>query len=174
MENGLIHIYYGDGKGKTTAAIGLAVRFSHYCKNIVFCQFMKSEKSGELDSLMNLNIKIMRPNIPQGFTWNLNPQELAATKIGNDELFNKAVSLCRFKDKGLLVLDEIIGAFDKELIDRNNVINFLNEKPPLLEIVMTGRNPHNDILLKADYITNMQKIKHPFDNNIRARDGIEK
>lgn len=174
LENGLIHIYSGDGKGKTTAAIGVAVRFSNYCKNIIFCQFLKSEKSGELDALMSLNIQIIRPDIPQGFTWTLNDKERADVEKGNSDLFDKAVSLCKFNDRGLLVLDEIVGAFDKELIDRKKVINFLINKPPLLEIVMTGRNPHKDILERCDYITNMQKIKHPYDRNIRAREGIEK
>lgn len=173
MENGLIHIYCGDGKGKSTAAAGLAVRFAAYYENVVFCRFSKTSKSGELESLEKLGIKILQADIPAGFTWTLSAMELEEVKKGHDSLLDKVFL---FSESGpcLIVLDEIVGAYRKGLIDKKKTLKFLDGKPIGAEIVMTGRDPEPELIERADYVTEMKKIKHPMDRNIKSKKGIEK
>lgn len=175
MEKGLIHIYLGDGKGKTTAAVGLAARFAAYNNNIIFCRFMKTSESGEIESLRRLGVRILSPeNSPKGFSWTLSEEELSQVKIACDRLLERATDLCRQSEAGLLILDEVIGAVHKGLAEEKPLLDLLDTKPPLWEIVMTGRNPTGELLKRADYVTKMEKIKHPFDIGVKSRKGIEK
>ncbi len=90
----------------------------------------------------------------------------------HNEMFRHAVSLCT-SDKCLLVMDELIGTYDMNLIDREMVLAYLQHKPKNLEIVMTGRNPAEELLEIADYVSEIKKVKHPMDQGIVAREGIE-
>lgn len=175
MEKGLTHVYCGDGKGKTTAAVGLAARFAAYNNNIIFCRFMKTAESGELESLKNLGVQVLSPeDSPKGFSWTLSAEELSLVKIANDRLLQMAIDICRQSETGLLILDEIVGAVHKKLAEEKKLLDFLDDRPPLWEIVMTGRNPTGELLKRADYVTKMEKIKHPFDTGVESRVGIEK
>ncbi len=172
---GLIHIYHGQGKGKTTAAVGLCVRALGRDKKVLFVQFMKSWDSGELHILTELPyIQIMRSKPSNKFSFQMNEQERAECRINNDQFLEKVVQVVQTEQPDLLVLDELIGTYDKNLIDRTKVLELLRNKPHGLEIVMTGRNPHEELLAMADYVTEMLKQKHPFDQGIVAREGIEK
>ncbi len=173
-DKGLIHIYCGENKGKTTACVGLSVRAFGSGFKVIFSQFLKTAPSGELKSLEQLGIKTYRITKPKGFTWEMNEAELAELKEEHNKLFKEVTSLIKGDgDKTLLVLDEMIGAYTGNHIDRELVLDFLKNKPKNLEVVMTGRNPSDELVEIADYITEMKKIKHPMDQGVNARKGIE-
>lgn len=173
-KQGLTHIYCGDGKGKTTAAIGLSVRALGRDYRVIFLQFLKWQETGEISALQNFkNLTIVRgENLVHKFTWNMTDEEKQQLIQTHNEMFRHAISLCT-SDRCLLVMDELVGTYDMNLIDRNMVLDFLQHKPENLEIVMTGRNPAEELLNIADYVSEIKKIKHPMDQGIIAREGIE-
>ncbi len=173
-EKGLIHIYCGENKGKTTASVGLAVRSFGRGFNVIFSQFLKTSPSGEIKSFEKLGIEVHRITKPKGFTWEMNEEELQLLKEEHNKLFKKVTSLINSDgDNTILVCDELVGAYVGGHIDKSMVMEFLNNKPKNLEVVLTGRNPSQELLEIADYVTEMKKIKHPIDNGVDARKGIE-
>ena len=177
MEKGLIHIYCGDGKGKTTAAMGLAIRAAGREKKVFITQFLKSGKSGELVSLEKLKEYItFLPGRPVNkFVWNMNDEEksLSHYNIGDTARFKEIKDIIKNEDYDLLILDEIIATINNGFIELNEVIEFLKNKPETLEVVMTGRDPKEELIELANYVTEMQCIKHPFKEGIPSRVGIE-
>lgn len=170
MNKGLIHIYSGEGKGKTTATIGLAVRASGANLKVVFVKFLKETYSNEDKSLKLLpNIEIINDFNSTKFTFEMTEEELNTAKDTHTKSLLKAIN----SSADLIVLDEIISVYNLNLIDKEVLIDFLKNKPPHLEIALTGRNPHKDLLDLADYISEIQAIKHPYDKGINARKGIE-
>lgn len=176
MENGgLIHIYCGDGKGKTTAAIGLAVRCSGHGNHVLLVQFLKSRPTGELKSLALLpNIEVMRGKETKKFTFQMNDEEKAQVKGEHLALFAKVKQKCADEHIDLLILDEVIGACNTGVFDKDVLVDFLRHKPRQMEVVLTGRNPAPELLELADYVSEICKRKHPFERGIPARTGIER
>jgi cob(I)alamin adenosyltransferase len=174
MEPGLIHIYHGDGKGKTTAALGLTLRAQGSGYRIIFTQFMKSWPTSELAALNQLaNITVLRGDIPSVFSWEMDAGQKAQVKAEHSRLFQEAVRLAGDGQETLLVLDEVIGACAMDLIDRQLVLGYIRNKPELLEVVMTGRDPDAELVECADYVSEIRKIKHPLEQGTKARKGIE-
>ena len=175
MEKGLIHIYCGDGKGKTTAAMGLAIRAAGREKKVFITQFLKSGKSGELVSLEKLKEYItFLPGRPVNkFVWNMNDEEKMEAKREHTARFKEIKDIIKNEDYDLLILDEIIETINNGFIELNEVIDFLKNKPETLEVVMTGRDPKEELIELANYVTEMQCIKHPFKEGIPSRVGIE-
>ena len=172
MERGLIHIYCGDGKGKTTAAVGLSVRCAGCGRKVVFAQFFKDGSSGECCPLEKLpGITFLRPEKSFGFFWTLSEEEKAEARAFYTAHLRRAIQLA--EDADLLVLDEAMSACAHGMIDEGELLRFLREKPEKLEVVLTGRDPSPAMQEAADYITEMKKIKHPFDRGIPAREGVE-
>lgn len=178
MDKGLIHLYHGDGKGKTTAAIGLAMRVAGYGKRVLFAQFLKDDQSGEVAVLkeMPLVLYFSDCDMPKGFYHNMNEEQKQALCISQRKLFeNMRQSLFSIspEEVGLLVLDELTYVYSWGILDKEDVLSFLKNKPETLEIVITGRNPGRELLDLADYVTEMKMKKHPFSKGIPARKGIE-
>lgn len=172
---GLIHIYCGAGKGKTTAAVGLCIRALGRGKKVLFVQFLKGWDSGELHILSQLdNIKIMRGKPSTKFTFQMNDSEKLACLQAHNELFAQIKEYLNTNAVDLLIMDELLGTYTNNLIDRAAVVEFLKSKPVGLEVVLTGRNPAPELIELADYLSEIHKVKHPFDQGIRARVGIEK
>lgn len=172
---GLIHIYCGDGKGKTTAAVGLAVRCAGRGNKILLVQFLKSRDSGELYSLAKLpNIEIMRGKESKKFTFQMNEEEKHALLIEHNKMFEQVLEKIKNGGYSLLILDEVIGALNAKVFEMPKLIEFLRHKPENLEVVLTGRNPAPELVEIADYVSEMRKVKHPMDRGIMAREGIEK
>ena len=171
----LIHIYTGDGKGKTTAAIGLSIRFSCNGGKVLFTQFLKDNKSSELSILNNLDgIELLLCEETFGFYSRMNEQtKERAEKVYRDYL-NEILEIIKNKDIQMLIMDEVIGAYNYNLIDKDTLLTFLKNKSEHLEVVMTGRNPEPELIELADYVSEIVKVKHPFDQGIYARMGIEK
>ena len=172
---GLIHIYCGDGKGKTTAAVGLAVRCAGRGNKVLMVQFLKSRDSGELYSLAKLpDIEVMRGKESKKFTFQMNEEEKHALLIEHNKMFEQVLAKIKNGGYSLLILDEVIGALNAKVFEMPKLIEFLRHKPENLEIVLTGRNPAPELVEIADYVSEMRKVKHPMDKGIMAREGIEK
>lgn len=170
MSSGKIHLYCGDGKGKTTAAMGLALRAAGSGRRVVIVQFLKDCSSHEVQVLQKLpGVTVLGGKVCNSFSWQMTPEQKAATRALHIENFHKAVGAhC-----DLLVLDEICGAVEQGLMDEAAVDHLLQNKPEGLELVLTGRNPSPAMEQAADYLTQMVKRKHPFDQGLPAREGIE-
>lgn len=169
---GLIHIYCGDGKGKTTAATGLAVRAAGAGKKVVFTQFFKDGSSSEIKALQGVeNIRIMHCKTVRGFWRRMDDIQKAKASEDYSKLLTDVIAAAA--DSDLLVLDEILSACNHGTVAEAAVTDFLRRKPEKLEVVLTGRNPSDALLELADYVTEMRKIKHPYDCGIAARKGIE-
>ena len=173
VQKGLVHLYCGDGKGKTTAAIGLSVRAVGRGFKVIFAQFLKSMETGEILPLQDLGVSVLRGNLPKGFTWELTEPQKEILIDEHNKLLKRAIVLAGNGENTLLVLDELVGAYAGGYIDREAVLQFLRQKPPALEVVLTGRNPAPELIELSDYLTEMQKRKHPMDEGIPARLGIE-
>lgn len=172
---GLTHIYCGNGKGKTTASLGIVLR-SIGCKfNIVITQFLKDNDSHELDVLRTFdNVTIISGKGVNGFTKFMKDSDLEkVTNIQNEHL-KQAIDLCNSGKCDVLVLDEIIGAVNNKTVDYEMLVDFLKNRPENIEVIMTGRNPKEELIEIADYVSEVNKVKHPFDKGIAAREGVEK
>lgn len=169
---GLIHIYCGDGKGKTTAAIGLAIRAAGAGKKVIFAQFFKDGSSSEISVMQAAdNIQTANCNTVRGFWRQMDDAQKAQASKDYTRFLLDLTELA--KDAGLLVMDEIISACNHGAVPETVVLDFLRGKPEDLEVVLTGRNPSQALLDIADYVSEMRKIKHPYDRGIAAREGIE-
>lgn len=170
--SGLIHLYCGDGKGKTTAALGLALRAAGAGKQVVFTQFFKDGSSSEIGPLAALpGVRVFHADTVRGFYRNMTPTQREQAGKDYTALFRQVTQAAQEAD--LLILDEIVSACNRGVVPEKLVTDFLREKPARLEVVLTGRNPSAALLKLADYITEMRKLRHPFDRGIGARKGIE-
>ena len=172
---GLTHIYYGDGKGKTTAALGLALRASGCGKSVVIVQFLKNWNCGELDSLALLpGVVVLRGKAGgSSFLPGMSDEEKVATKAIHDENLKKAIVLQGEGRCDLMILDEAVEAYSLGLLDAVLFETLLHNKPEPLELVITGHSADARLLRYADYVTEMVKRRHPYDSGVKARRGIE-
>jgi cob(I)alamin adenosyltransferase len=168
----MIHIYFGEGKGKTTAATGLAARAAGSGMKVLFVQFFKDGSSGEVKSLKALeNITFLYPDTYNGRYATMTDDQKEVTKKSYTEAMKKAIGMA--EDFDLIVLDEAVSVFSYGFIDRDELLSFLKDNREAKEIVLTGRDPARQLLELADYATEMRKYRHPFDRGIAAREGIE-
>ena len=175
MQKGLIHIYTGEGKGKTTVSIGLAIRAAGQGLKVLFAQFFKldSASSGEKEIFKNiLEIEHICSNIrhPIFTKEKMDDESIKQSVVKTFETVKKRVIK---GDINLLVLDEINNVLAGGWLDINTLITFLENKPEGLEVVLTGRGAKLQLIEIADYVTEMRKVKHPFDKRVKARIGIE-
>ena len=168
-ENGLVQIYYGDGKGKTTAAFGLAFRCAGWGRRVVIAQFLKSSPCGELTAAERFpTLTVLRSKGIHKFTF----QKKAVVAENCRTLLRQAAELARAEDARLLVLDEVIDAL-RGFLPQEELCAFLDERPAGLEVVLTGHSLPEALERRADYITHMVKEKHPYDRGVTARREIE-
>ena len=170
--SGLIHIYCGDGKGKTTAAIGLAIRAAGAGKRVVFAQFFKDGSSSEIRVLQAVdNIQTIHCKTVRGFWRRMDDIQKAQASKDYTNFFGDILAAAKGAD--LLIMDEIVSVCNHGTVTETLVLDFLRDKPKDLEVVLTGRNPSETLLELADYVSEIRKIKHPYDCGIAAREGIE-
>ena len=172
--SGLIHIYEGDGKGKTSAGVGLSVRCAGSGQRVLYTQFLKDDKSSELKILEQIDgIHVVHCEENFGFTFAMTPETKVQAKKFYTEHFRRVAKLAAEEGSRLLVLDELMAAYNLNMVNQEEVVEFLKNKPEELEVVMTGRDPAKELVELADYVSRIVKIKHPFDRGIPARMGIE-
>lgn len=169
MEQGLVHLYAGDGKGKTTAAMGLALRALGNKKRVTVVQFLKGMPSGEADLLHQLGATVYRAENITKFVFQMTEQEKIEAKAAYTQLLQQAA--CQPTD--LLVLDEACAACALEMVDVQMLKDVVQKRPEGLELVLTGRDPAQWMIEAADYYTEMCCRKHPYEKGIAARKGIE-
>jgi cob(I)alamin adenosyltransferase len=171
---GLLMVNTGDGKGKTTASIGLMVRAAGRGLKCCMIQFMKSktDRYGEHEALEKLGIEVH--TMGAGFTWDTKDKDLDIAT--SRETWELCVAKMRSGEYELLVFDEIVYVLDYQFLDLSEVlaeIKAIREKQPHLHIVMSGRNAPQELIDAADLVTEMKEIKHPFHAGIYAQQGIE-
>ena len=168
----MIHIYCGDGKGKTTAATGLAVRAVGCGKKVFFVQFFKNGVSSEIKFLKKSdNITVLFESKYYGRVSNMTDEERQECRAAYMKLFSESVHQAEEDGADVIIFDEIISAYNHGFVEKDKLLSFLDRAK--MEIVMTGRSPAKELSERADYITEMKKIRHPFDHGIMARKGIE-
>ncbi|HEY4755889.1 MAG TPA: cob(I)yrinic acid a,c-diamide adenosyltransferase [Ignavibacteriaceae bacterium] len=173
LQQGFIQVYTGNGKGKTTAAIGQAVRAAGYGLKTYFVMFMKEFPYNEVKSLKNLKDFITLVQVGKDdFVYKKVPPsetEKLAIKKTLDETKNKMLS----GEYDLIVLDEIFVSIFFGLIDKEEVISFICSKPENVELILTGRYCPKEIINKADLVTEMKEVKHYYEKGVLSRRGIE-
>ena len=171
MQKGLIHLYIGDGKGKTTAAVGLSVRARGSGLRVVFAQFLKGRASGEQQPLETLGVTVLRHMSSQKFVFSMTDEERKICRTEQAACLQEAADAGKTAD--LLVLDEVFGALSCGMLEKDAVLALLKNKPAGLEAVLTGRDPAPEFLALADYISEVQCVRHPYEKGVTARRGIE-
>ena len=168
-QTGLLHLYYGDGKGKTTAAMGLALRALGSGKKVVIVQFLKGGKSGEIPLLGQLGATVYRGKAGQKFVFQMNAEEKAATRA----LQNQNLTAAMAEPADLLVLDEAGSAWELDMVDPELLQRAVLQRPAGQECVLTAHAAPQWMLDAADYVTEMKCHRHPYQKGIAARKGIE-
>ncbi len=176
MDSGLIHVYYGYGKGKTSSAIGLAVRASGHNKKILMTSFLKDFSSGECSEIRKYlnNITLFECSAINKFFKDMTAEEKVLAQKHQHKAFVKTIEKAITDSYDILVLDELIDIIDLQCITQEEVLTFLKAKPNSLEIVITGHSKNAELIELADYVTEFKCLKHPFSRGIDAREGIEK
>lgn len=170
MENlGFVHIYCGDGKGKTTAAMGLALRAAGRGKRVVAAQFLKDGDSGEIAALAGIEqVRVLTGKCIPGFIWEMD----AAQKQALAEECTARLAEVEALPADMLVLDEAIDAQNAGILPRGALLGLISRRGER-EIVLTGHDPGPDLLAAAEYISEIVKRRHPYDAGVPGRRGIE-
>ena len=174
-EQGLTIVYTGKGKGKTTAALGIALRASGYEKKICMIQFIKgSWHYGEMESSKKLGSNFEMIAVGKGFVGIIDDK---SPKEEHEQIAKEALKISEKKilsgDYDIVILDEINYAVNLGLITINDVTELIKSKPADLDLIFTGNYAKDEILKLADLVTEMRKIKHPFQKGIKAKKGID-
>lgn len=169
MTNGLIHLYWGDGKGKTTAAMGLALRALGAGRRVVVVQFLKGAPTGEIPLLEQLGAKVYRGKAGQKFVFQMSEAEKSETRAMQTANLRAALAC----DAQLLVLDEACAAWQLDMVDGALLKEAVLAKPVGQELVLTGREPAEWMRQAADYSTEMRCHRHPYEKGVAARRGVE-
>jgi cob(I)alamin adenosyltransferase len=171
LRNGIIHVYTGPGKGKTTAALGLGLRAVGAGFKVHLLQFMKGRRYSEIDAVKKIPNFTISQHGRDEFVSKKNPGQIDID-LANDG-FKEANKLVNSNNYDMIILDEINVAIDYNLIPIENVLKLIDGKPKNLELVLTGRNAHPEIVKRADIVTEMLEIKHPFQHGALGRKGID-
>ena len=171
LKLGLTHVYTGSGKGKTTAALGLGMRAAGAGLKVHMIQFMKGRRYNELNSIDELPSFTLSQHGRDEFVSKENPEQIDIDMAKKG--FSYAKELLKEKTPDVLILDEINVAVDFNLINLADVLTLMDTKPKKCELVLTGRYAHPEIIKQADVVTEMLEIKHPYQDGIEARPGID-
>lgn len=178
MQSGCVQVYYGDGKGKTTAAMGQALRAVGHGMKVLIYQFLKEPTSGEIVVLRTLpGVTYIENEGKIPFLFNLTEEQSQYYRDLWHKKFDKVCEEIASEKYDLVVLDEVIDAMNLGIIDKSELYTLMETKPESTELVLTGHQygePLDELFARADYVTKCVKEKHPFDRGQMARVGIEK
>ena len=178
LKKGLVQVYTGSGKGKTTAALGLAIRAAGWRKKVIIYQFLKPPALmlGERKNVrkIRLPIKIKAVDIK----WNMkksfkDKKTVKNTRKKINQICSKIADEAKQKKYDIIILDEIVFCLSKKLADIAWIKNIIESRDPSVEVILTGRGATDELIELADLVTEIKSIKHPFDKGIKARKGIE-
>lgn len=172
VEKGLLIVHTGTGKGKSTAAFGLALRMLGHGRRVGVIQFIKGAwHSAERDALETFGDQVVWHTMGEGFTWDT--QDLKRDVAAAERAWNKACELMADPTLALLILDELNIALRYDYLDLRAVIATFAARRPDLHVVITGRNAKPDLIAAADLVTDMTLVKHHFKAGVKAQPGIE-
>lgn len=173
----MVHIYHGDGKGKTTAAMGLALRAAGHDWRVRVTQFLKDGSSGEVRELAKLpgvEVDACPAAVLAGkFTFQMTPDELARVRSAQDGMLARSAAELADGACDLVVLDEALDAASTGTLDAAALLELARAHGERAEIVLTGRDPAPELIDLADYVTEMRAVKHPYGHGVAAREGVE-
>lgn len=173
MSKGLIHIYTGDGKGKTTAAVGMSLRAKSRKLRTLFVQFFKEPDSGsEISLLSSLGIDILVFDEVKSPLFHPEIDRPLLRREAKKAL-SKLEQLFRERNLDFIVLDEFICLVAEGILTEDEAADFLKSKPDNTELILTGKGAPEKLVAMADYVTFMKHIKHPYEKSTKAREGIE-
>lgn len=174
-KTGLIHIYCGNGKGKTTTGMGLCARAAGFGYKVLIYQFMKDNSTSER-AVLNLseNITFLEGLSKEKFSFQMTEQEKTERRAFYEQQLHMVTQKAIQEQYDVLFLDEVIYTIRAGLLSEELLLDFLKNKPEHLEVILTGQDPSPALIEAADYVSEIQKRKHPFDKGIPARKGIEK
>ena len=171
MNKGLVHVYTGNGKGKTTAAIGQAVRAKGSGLSVCMFQFLKTTECGELKCLEKLGISVIRKETVSGFFNELSDEQ--KQKLKSEVEYEFALLKKLMPQYDMIILDEIFGVIENGFLSLGSLMRLIKKKPKETELILTGRHAPLGIIEIADYASEIKVIKHPFEEGVPARSGIE-
>jgi len=171
LEKGYIHIYTGPGKGKTTAALGLGLRAAGAGLKVHMIQFMKGRRYSELDAVEKIPDFTISQHGRDEFVSKENPEQIDIDLAQKG--FAHAQEIVKNGKYDMVILDEINVAIDYNLVSLDDVLKLIEEKPEKLELVLTGRYAHPELVKIANLVTEMLEIKHPYQNGVLARKGVD-
>ncbi len=170
MKKGYVQVYTGNGKGKTTAALGLSVRAAGAGLKVSFVQFVKGQYTSEIESLEKLGIEFHQGGKPEFIVGNPTKEDVQAAMKTFEFAREKATN----GDYDVVILDEINIAIYLGLIEESEVLKLIDEKDAGTELILTGRYATEKIMARADLVTEMKEIKHYFNAGVEERIGIER
>ncbi len=192
----MIHIYCGDGKGKSTAAAGVALRSIHARIPVYYLSFMKDGTSGEVKIFEQIgeehpeySVTVLKPQRFYGFTFRMSDEQKEDMRAQYLQML-KSVEKCLCEQmenphaaekaetqqdapQVVVILDEVLHAVRQNLLSEKALTDFLDRRSSLQEIILTGWEPSEELLRRADYVSEIRKVKHPYDRGIMAREGVE-
>lgn len=170
----MIHIYTGDGKGKTTAAMGLALRAINAGQKVYILQFLKGRESGEISLLKTYEqVTVVRGKPNLKFSFQMSETEKLEVREIHDAQLRDATNEVMKGNVGTLILDEVFGALSTNLLGESELDTLLDSLPKEVELILTGRGASQKLIDCADYVTEMKSIKHPFEQGVKMRKGVE-
>lgn len=175
MQQGLIHIYTGAGKGKTTAAIGLGVRAYGQGLKVLMVQFLKGWTTGEMKVIAGFGpcFQIFEKQENHKFTWEMSEEEVKGIKGEMRLGLNYTIEAVKSEEWDLVIMDEIMAAVNYGYLPLKEVVELVKSKPLKVELVLTGRDAPAKLIELADYVSEIAERKHPLKKGVRARAGIE-
>ncbi len=172
--SGLVHIYTGDGNGKTTAAFGLALRAAGRGCEVRIVQFLKGSETGEALAIEHVpHVRIERLSRNFGFSFAMDERTREEVRSQHTRMLADAIDAAHSGAIDLLVLDEVISAYNLGLVDTSLLDGFVSVKPCPVELVLTGRDPAPIMVENAEYVSDIHAVKHPYEQGIAARKGVE-
>ena len=174
MKKGYVQVYTGNGKGKTTASLGLAIRAAGNNMNVMVAQFLKAIDTCEVNVLNKIeNITILRYASSKKFVWDMNEEEKQALKSQMKKLLNDTVELSIKNKADVVIFDELLGALHGGVIAKEEIESLIKNRPECCEYVITGRAAPDWLIELADLVSCVEPIKHYMDAGVTARKGIE-
>ena len=174
-KDGFVIVYTGNGKGKTTAALGMALRAAGYNHKICIIQYIKgSWPYGEMESIKRLEPEVELIIVGKGFVGIIDDK---SPREDHEKIAQEAIKVSKEKiqsgNYNIVILDEVNYAVNLGLIDVNDILDLIKSKPEKLNLVLTGNHAKQEIIDTADLVTEMKEIKHPFKSGIKAKKGID-
>lgn len=170
----MFQLYVGNGKGKTTAAVGCAVRCAGSNHEVLFTQFLKDGSSGEISALAQMeHVQVFLSEGTVPFLFQITDEEREKLAERFRTYFDEIREKVRTQEFQMIVLDEIVDACNAGILSYDEFLDFLDQCPDHMEVIATGRDPAPALIHRADYVSDIIKIKHPYDEGTAARRGIE-